>query len=56
MTIGVGKQAFYEQIDVPQAEAYSRMSETMANNAMALDAQEGIDAFLNKRPPVWQGK
>jgi enoyl-CoA hydratase/carnithine racemase len=56
MTIGVGKQAFYEQIDVPQAEAYSRMSETMATNAMALDAQEGIDAFLNKRPPVWQGK
>jgi len=56
MTIGVGKQAFYAQVDVPQAEAYTLMSETMATNAMALDAQEGITAFLDKRQPVWQGK
>jgi enoyl-CoA hydratase/carnithine racemase len=56
MTMGVGKQAFYEQVDLPQAEAYGLMSETMATNAMAHDAQEGIDAFLSKRPPVWQGK
>ena len=56
MTMGVGKQAFYAQVDVPQAEAYTLMSETMATNAMALDAQEGITAFLGKRQPVWQGK
>ncbi|MGB7449626.1 MAG: enoyl-CoA hydratase [Ornithinimicrobium sp.] len=56
MTMGVGKQAFYAQLDVPQAEAYGLMSETMATNAMALDAQEGINAFLTKRQPVWQGK
>ena len=56
LTMGIGKQAFYEQIDVPQAQAYSLMSETMATNAMACDAQEGIDAFLTKREPRWQGK
>ena len=56
LTMGIGKQAFYQQIDVPQAQAYSVMSETMANNAMACDAQEGIDAFLTKREPLWQGQ
>lgn len=56
LTMGIGKQAFYEQIDVPQAQAYSLMSETMATNAVARDAQEGIDAFLTKREPIWQGK
>ncbi len=56
LTMGIGKQAFYEQIDVPQAQAYSLMSETMASNAIACDAQEGIDAFLTKREPRWQGR
>ncbi len=56
LTMGIGKQAFYQQIDVPQAQAYSLMSETMATNAMTCDAQEGIDAFLTKREPIWQGK
>ncbi len=56
LTMGIGKQAFYEQIDVPQAQAYDLMSETMATNAVACDAQEGIDAFLTKREPRWQGK
>ena len=41
---------------LPQAQAYALMSETMATNAVACDAQEGIDAFLTKREPVWQGK
>ena len=56
LTMGIGKQAFYEQIDVPQDQAYRLMSETMATNAVACDAQEGIDAFLAKREPRWQGK
>ena len=56
LTMGIGKQAFYEQIDVPQEQAYRLMSETMATNAVACDAQEGIDAFLTKRQPRWQGK
>ena len=36
------------------ADAYARMSQVMADNAVAADAQEGIDAFLNKREPQWQ--
>lgn len=55
MTLRVGKQAFYEQIDMSQREAYARMVEVMASNAVARDAQEGMRAFLEKRPPVWSG-
>ena len=51
----IGKQAFYEQIDLDQAAAYERMSETMATNAMTCDAQEGMSAFLGKRAPAWTG-
>jgi enoyl-CoA hydratase/carnithine racemase len=56
LTLQIGKQAFYRQIDLPQAEAYSDMSETMATNAMTCDAQEGMQAFLDKRTPVWRGQ
>lgn len=55
LTVSIGKRAFYEQIDVPQAVAYELMAETMATNAIACDAQEGIDAFLSKREPTWTG-
>jgi len=53
-TVSIGKQAFYEQINVPTVEAYERMSEVMTQNAILPDAQEGIGAFLEKREPVWQ--
>ena len=53
-TVAIGKRAFYEQRDLPLADAYARMSETMAKNAVAADAQEGIDAFLSRREPHWQ--
>ncbi len=56
LTLQIGKQAFYKQIDMTQDEAYQAMGETMARNAMTCDAQEGMSAFLDKRPPVWQGK
>jgi enoyl-CoA hydratase/carnithine racemase len=56
LTLKIGKQAFYEQIDLPQPQAYERMREVMATNAMACDAQEGMQAFLDKRPPVWQNR
>lgn len=56
LILKIGKQAFYRQIDVDQETAYSMMGETMAANAMTCDAQEGMSAFLQKRPPVWQGK
>ena len=53
-TVAIGKAAFYEQRDLSVAEAYAHMSEVMAHNAVAPDAQEGIDAFLRRREPQWQ--
>jgi len=47
----LGKQAFYAQIGLPQDEAYGYAAEVMARAAVSTDAQEGIDAFLNKRHP-----
>lgn len=51
--VGLGKQAFYRQLEMPQSQAYVYAQEVMALNAMAADAQEGICAFLEKRPPRW---
>jgi len=56
LTLKIGKQAFYRQIEVDQDTAYDLMSETMAQNAMTGDAQEGMAAFLQKRQPVWRGE
>jgi enoyl-CoA hydratase/carnithine racemase len=56
LTVGLGKHAFYAQIDLDQAQAYDYTREVMSQNAMAADAQEGIGAFLEKRKPVWCGK
>jgi len=56
LTLRIGKQAFYRQIDLPQEQAYAEMREIMATNAVTCDAQEGMQAFLDKRPPVWEGR
>lgn len=56
LTVGIGKQAFYAQIDLDQQKAYDYTGEVMSLNAMADDAQEGIGAFLEKRPACWTGK
>jgi len=56
LTLRIGKEAFYRQIDVRQDEAYGLMSRTMAENAMTCDAQEGMSAFLQKRRPTWRGE
>jgi enoyl-CoA hydratase/carnithine racemase len=56
LTVGIGKQAFYAQIDLDQAKAYDYAKEVMSLNAMAVDAQEGIGAFLEKRSPCWSGR
>lgn len=53
-TVAIGKAAFYEQRDLTVAQAYERMTQVMAENAVIDDAQEGIDAFLTKREPQWR--
>jgi enoyl-CoA hydratase/carnithine racemase len=52
--VGIGKAAFYAQIDLDQAAAYDYAKEVMTANALASDAREGISAFLEKRPPHWR--
>ncbi len=54
--IGLGKQAFYRQLDMPQPLAYDYAKEVMSLNALAADAQEGMCAFLEKRPPKWHSR
>jgi enoyl-CoA hydratase/carnithine racemase len=56
LVVGIGKQAFYTQIDLDQPKAYAYAKEVMSMNALAADAQEGIGAFLGKRAPCWSGK
>jgi enoyl-CoA hydratase/carnithine racemase len=56
LVIGLGKQAFYTQIDLDQPKAYGYAKEVMSMNALAADAKEGITAFLEKRAPCWTGK
>jgi enoyl-CoA hydratase/carnithine racemase len=56
LTVHIGKQAYYEQIDLDQRDAYNYAKEVMTTNALAQDAQEGISAFLEKRTPCWAGK
>lgn len=50
---GIGKQAFYAQIDQPQEKAYRHAIEVMASTSQLPDAQEGMQAFLEKRKPQW---
>jgi len=56
LTIKIGKKAFYKQLEMPLSRAYSYTSKVMTENAMALDAKEGISAFLDKRKPKWKNK
>ncbi len=55
-TVGLGKEAFYTQIDLDQPKAYAYAKEVMTMNSLAADAQEGIAAFLGKRSPCWVGR
>jgi enoyl-CoA hydratase/carnithine racemase len=56
LTLAIGKQAYYTQVDLDQPKAYAYAKEIMTMNALAADAQEGISAFLQKRPACWMGK
>ena len=52
----IGKKAFYKQLEMSLEEAYKYTSEVMSENMLALDAKEGISAFLEKRLPKWKDK
>lgn len=56
LTVEIGKRAWYAQADLGQAEAYAYAKHVMSLNALTADAQEGITAFLEKRPAVWSAK
>jgi enoyl-CoA hydratase/carnithine racemase len=56
LTVGIGKEAFYAQIELDEHRAYDLTKAVMAMNARADDAQEGMSAFLEKRPPAWRGQ
>ena len=56
LVVGVGKGAFYRQIEMPTEQAYAYTKEVMSFNASFADAQEGICAFLEKRKPEWKGR
>ena len=56
LTIKIGKQTFYKQLEMPLRKAYAYTSRMMTLNMMALDAKEGISAFLQKRTPKWKHK
>lgn len=56
LTLKIGKEAFYRQVEMPLAEAYRYASEVMVENMMARDAAEGISAFIDKRTPKWENR
>tara|TARA_B110000240_G_scaffold77359_1_gene88179 strand:- start:18 stop:803 length:786 start_codon:yes stop_codon:yes gene_type:complete len=56
LTIKIGKQTFYKQLEMPLRKAYAYTSKMMTTNMMAMDAKEGISAFLEKRKPIWKNK
>lgn len=56
LTLAIGKEAFYNQAEMDLDAAYAYCAQVMTRNMMARDAEEGIDAFIEKRPPVWRGE
>ncbi|MDH5355044.1 MAG: enoyl-CoA hydratase [Gammaproteobacteria bacterium] len=56
LAIKTGKRMFYKQLNMGLSEAYDFASDTMACNMDSEDAREGIDAFIEKRKPCWQGR
>ena len=55
LTVGIGKEAFYTQVELDEHRAYDLTKAVMSMNSMAADAQEGICSFLEKRDPSWTG-
>jgi enoyl-CoA hydratase/carnithine racemase len=56
MTMGIGKKAFYQQLDLELTDAYRHAARVMVDNMLRHDANEGIRAFLGKRPARWEDR
>lgn len=54
LTLGIGKRAFYNQINMGDALAFEYAKEVIVNNLFTEDAKEGLSAFLEKRKPTWK--
>jgi enoyl-CoA hydratase/carnithine racemase len=56
MTVRIGKQAFYRQLEMGIADAYRYAADVMVENMLKHDAEEGIGAFIEKREPKWEDR
>ena len=56
VAVAIGKRMFYRQLEMPMESAYEFAAGVMAGNMMEADAGEGIDAFMQKRPPAWKDR
>src|SRR5947207_2390916 len=56
LTVKIGKEAFYRQLEMNLADAYAYASDVMVENMLARDAEEGIGAFIDKRTPAWEDR
>ena len=53
VAVKIGKEAFYNQLQMPLSEAYDYTGDVMVENMLYRDTEEGISAFIEKRDPNW---